>query len=119
MNRDILLSGSHDISISAYDVVLTDETTEVVQRVKQALLLILGEWFLDRDLGVPYLDTVFGERNSFDAIQAMFVQVIKSVYGVKEVLELTLQLDNESRLLTVDFRVLDIYGNTSSLNMNV
>lgn len=119
MNRDILLNGSHDISIMSYDVVLTDEATEVSQRVKQALLLILGEWFLDRDIGVPYLGTVFGEKNSFDAIKAMFVQVISSVFGVKEVLGLDVELDNETRVLSVNFRILDIYGNTSSYNIYV
>lgn len=108
--RDLKLSEDHDLVIDGFDLQLTDDTEIVRQRIKQALLLFKGEWFLSVDLGVPYYEEILGEKNSIEAIKAILVNCIKKVEGVRELLNLDIKLDN-NRILKIHFNVLDEFNN--------
>ena len=60
--KDLLLSSDHDLAIIDFDLQLTTDQQAIAQRVKQSLLLFKGEWFLDRDLGVPYYEDILGTK---------------------------------------------------------
>ena len=45
---------AHDLIIENYDLVLVDGIDLVRQAIKQRLLLVLEEWFLDDTIGVPW-----------------------------------------------------------------
>lgn len=56
----LAISGSNDISLTngQFDEVV--DLTHLGQRVKDRLFTFRGEWFLDLQFGVPYLDEILG-----------------------------------------------------------
>lgn len=111
MKHDILLTGGHDLAIIDFDLKLTDETSVVAQRVKRALLLFKGEYFLDSDIGIPYYNDILGTKNSVDTIQAIFINAIREVSGVADVKEFNIAFDNKERTLTINMTVKDTLDN--------
>lgn len=111
MKHDILLTGGHDLAIIDFDLKLTDETSVVAQRVKRALLLFKGEYFLDSDLGMPYYNDILGTKNSIDTIQAIFINAIREVKGVADVKEFNIAFDNPNRTLTINMSIKDTLDN--------
>lgn len=111
MNQDILLSSNGDLAIIDFDLKLTDETSVVAQRVKRALLLFKGEYFLDGNLGMPYYNDILGTKNSIDTIQAIFINAIREVRGVADVKEFNIAFDNEVRTLTINMTIKDTLDN--------
>lgn len=117
MKHDILLTGGGDLAIIDFDLKLTDETNVVAQRVKRALLLFKGEYFLDTDLGMPYYDDILGTKNSIDTLQAIFVNAIREVRGVADVKEFNMAFDNEKRTLSINMTLKDALDNEINISI--
>lgn len=111
MKHDILLTAGHDLAIVDFDLKLTDEKSVIAQRVKRALLLFKGEYFLDSELGMSYYDDILGTKNSIDAIQAVFINAIREVKGVADIKEFNIAFDNEARALTINMTIKDTLNN--------
>lgn len=109
--KDLLLGADHDLVIENFDLQLTNNEQIVVQRVKQALLLFKGEWFLDIDLGVPYYSDILGQKNSIDAVRSIFISEIRNVEGVKDLTEFNINFDEANRKLVIDFIIIDDFNN--------
>lgn len=89
--------------------------------IRTRILLCRGEWFLDLDLGVPYLpdgtsvparDAILGQR--FDPIKtrAAFLRAILATPSVLDVPTLTLAFDGPSRNLKVTWVARTAFGDT-------
>lgn len=85
-----------------------DGTQEVAQRLCQNLRTLLGEWFLDSSLGVPYIQSIL-VKNPTHA-PGILKNTITTTEGVQSLLAFSFTLDNQSRGATVTFKCLDIYG---------
>lgn len=93
----------------------------VAQGIRIRLRLVRGEWFLNMDAGVPYLDSngvdptlvLFGAK--FDAVRAdaAFRAAILKTPGVRSVLALSLVFDGRTRSLQASFQVATEFGDTS------
>jgi len=114
--KDLLLSGA-DILIENFDLQLTNDDEAVAQRVKRALLLFKGEWFLDRDLGVPYYENILGTKNSLDSVRSVFIQAIRDVEGVKEIKNFDMQFNDATRELSIDITILDDLNNIQTIGI--
>lgn len=117
MNKDILLSSNHDLAIIDFDLKLTDETNVVAQRVKRALLLFKGEYFLDSEIGMPYYDDILGTKNSIDTIQAIFINAIREVKGVADIKEFNIAFDDPTRTLTINMNIKDNLDNEIEISI--
>lgn len=115
--KDLLLSDSHDLAIIDFDLQLTTDQQAVAQRVKQALLLFKGEWFLDRDLGVPYYEDILGTKNSIDTVRAIFVNTIRSVDGVKDLTEFNIEFNDATRTLELKLTIIDDLSNEINIEL--
>jgi len=73
------------------------------QKIRQVLLLIRGEWFLDLRLGTPWFEEVLVRNPSFEAIRATVRTKILSVPGVSSVPVLDLAFDKASRNMQIQF----------------
>jgi hypothetical protein len=92
----------------------------VEQLCRIAMQTIRGEWFLDLDVGIPYLErdevpaseALLGQK--YDAIKTRtaFLEALIAVPGVFEVLELTVDFDGATRALTVAWRTRTVFGDT-------
>ena len=103
---DILLNRqSHDLELSGYDLQLVDGVDLIRQRIKQRLLTILGEWFLDIDIGLPWFDQILGKGGDEEQITALLVQNISETEGVDAVVEFDLTVNRQTRQAVVSFRV--------------
>jgi hypothetical protein len=115
--KDLLLSSSHDLEIIDFDLQLTSDQQAVAQRVKQALLLFKGEWFLDRDLGVPYYEDILGTKNSIDTVRGVFVNAIRAVDGVKDLIEFNIEFDDATRTLGIKLTIIDDLSNEINIEL--
>ena len=115
--KDLLLGDKGDLVIKDFDIMLTNDKQILKQALRQELKTFKGDWFLDVDKGIPYYQDILGQRNSIDSVRAIFIEAIKSVEGVKEIVGLELNLNGKDRTLDVSITVLDEYNNTINVNL--
>jgi hypothetical protein len=108
-----------DLAIENNRFVLTDNDSdqEIRQRLLQRLRFFLGEWFLDRNEGVPWFQAIFVKETPPAIIDAILKERIIATNGVVSLERFDpLDLDIEQRLLFVSFDVLTINGTILSIN---
>lgn len=112
MSYDIMLtSDTHDLKMSRTgDLLLVDGAARVAQQVKVTLLTFLGEWFLDTDFGVPYIESILVKNPKMAAINAILRARIIDVPGVNRIITLVPTFDRPARALRVMFEVDTTYG---------
>ena len=114
--RDLTLSTEHDLVIAEFDLQLTDARQLVKQRIKQALLMFKGEWFLNVNLGVPYYQELLGQKNSIGSVRAILMEALKKVEGVQEIIELNLNI-HQSNNMMINFTVIDDANNLLKIEL--
>lgn len=101
----LLYRDTHDLSIPGYDLKLVSGVDLIRQRIKQRLLTIQGEWFLNTDIGLPWFDQIIGKGAERQQISALLVQNISETEGVDSVIEFDLTLNRRARTMLLQFRV--------------
>jgi hypothetical protein len=79
--------------------------------VKEALLLWLGEWYLDTTVGTPFMQGILGKYSKAEADSTIQDQVLQ-VDGVVSIDNYVSTLDPVTRSLTVSFDLNTIFGTT-------
>lgn len=104
--RNFLLDEDGDLLIHRF----ATGVVAVQQSIRCRLQAFRGEWFLNLNLGLPYLQEIIGRKSpNLIAIRALYRQVIEETPGVRELLELRLALSAD-RVLTVTFKVNTDFG---------
>lgn len=91
---------------------LTNSPDAVAQAVKTRLTLWRGQWFLDKEEGTPWRQSVLGKHNN-DAYGMTIKQRILNTPGVVEITEFNLLQTASSRKITLTAQIQTQYGNTS------
>lgn len=107
---DIKLTSSWDIAIENDTIVLVDGLDAIAQDVRARLQFFLGEWFLDRRVGMPYFEKVLGQKPRLSVVKALFRKAILTTPGVQAVNDLTVAYDGTSRRMDVAFRATTTEG---------
>lgn len=108
---DLLLDRTtHDLVIKGYDLQLVDDTDLIRQAIKQRLLLVFGEWFLDETIGVPWYQYIFQKGANINRVKSILINQIVGTEGVNSMLEFTLNYDKTTRGLEVYFTVDTVEG---------
>lgn len=76
----------------------------VVQRVRQRFQFFLGEWFLDRRLGIPYYEQVLVKRPDTGLIASLFRRVLVETPGVSRVATMSAEVEPRERNLKLTFK---------------
>ena len=92
----------------------------VVQGIKVRLRRVRGEWFLDRDGGVPYIATdivpeseaLLGQKFNATKARAAIRDEILKAPGVVELLALAASFESATRTLRIEFRVRTGFGDS-------
>lgn len=92
--------------------------TVVAQRLRITLYTFLGEWFLDRTVGVPYYQQIFGKIRTQSAVDLIFQQIITDDPDVIEILTFSSTLDSANRGYSMTFQV-RVSDNTASLPITI
>lgn len=99
-----------DLALRDGDVLLIDNAERVAQQILITLRFWLGEWFLDVQDGIPYLDYVLVKSPNLLHIRQIFTEAIEKVEGVQRVEEMKFAFDVKNRSLRVDYEVSTNYG---------
>lgn len=108
---DILLDRvTYDLPDPIYDLPLVRGVDLIRQRLKQRLLTLLGEWFLDGEIGLPWFDELAQKGIEDARVSALVLRVIAETEGVQEVVSFDLDLNRRTRQLVINFRVISPEG---------
>lgn len=116
LRKDLLLDENHDLVIENFDLLLTNDSQIVAQRIKQELLTLKGEWFLDGELGVPYME-ILGRKGQLSAAKTILTSHIMRIKGVKEIIAFDLIEDSDQRIASFKIEIRDIFNNHFEVNL--
>lgn len=98
-----LAQADGDLDTSGGDMLVVTRADYVLQKIKIRFRFFLGEWFLDRRLGVDYFRSVFVKNPDLDRVRSLFRRVLMSTPGIVAVSRLALTLDAGARALSFAF----------------
>lgn len=93
------------------------DTEAVGQHARQRLMTYLGEWFLDREVGVPWIRDIVG--HGYDPVMAESVlkAEILDTDGVTDINSFSVRFDNSTRGLSAyDIDVMTDYDQEASVS---
>lgn len=116
---DILLTDANDLDISD-GLQFTSGVSGVAQGIRIRLQMFKGEWFLDLDLGIPFLErdgisesvALMGQQFNEAKARREFRKAILSTPGVKSLIFLTITYTGETRKMNVSWQVNTVFGDT-------
>lgn len=87
--------------------VIADKTQDIKQRLTLKIELMRGEWYLDENEGIPWLEifSLTGEEQERKALNEIR-NVLLNDKAVKEIKSLTVEQDNTKSQLIIFFTVL-------------
>jgi hypothetical protein len=80
-----------------------DRLEYLSQKVRCAISLFLGEWYLNVNLGVPYIPKFGNKQEHRPLIESVLQERITGVEGVKRLTYFTSRLDSAKRTLSIKF----------------
>ena len=84
---------------------------ELRQHIKNRIIFFYEEWFLDRDAGLPWFQTIFVKNTKRSIIDGLIKKEIVQTPGVLELLEFQTSFDFKNRVYKViKFVVRSEYG---------
>ncbi len=80
-----------------------DLQTYVVQRLDENFSFFLGEYFLNRRLGIPYFEQVIGKKPDFALLQTLLSRAAGQTLGVASVPSFRVAFDRSTRKASPSF----------------
>ncbi len=110
--KDLALTKDGDLEIETFDLQIVEGRDQVAQRLKTRLKTWLGEWFLDTDWGVPYLESILVKNPDFTRVNAVLTQQILLDAEITEIVQgsLATSFDNKLRKFSYSARVMSVFG---------
>ena len=103
---DLKLDANNDLILSKGDLQLTTKRSEIC---KQSLGITLktwkGEWFLDTDFGVPYLQEIIGVARKKEIIDKIFLSYIADNEYVDSIKSYSSTEDRSGRYYSATFTI--------------
>ena len=84
----------------------------VAQLIRIALGMFQGEWFLDLSTGMPWVQSILGSKYNNAQMLNIFRSTILAVTGVAGLASLTASFDGQTRMMTVNFEAVAVFGGT-------
>lgn len=111
------LDPAHDMTFGQGLANYARDAEATAQAVRTRLLLLLGEWFLDTDAGVPYLQEIMVKPANLPLAEAILKRTIIETEGVAELRSFGMALDPETRRLTIQATVANVYGTVANIRV--
>lgn len=116
---DVRLDEDGDIYIGPNGPELWGGIDAVAQLVAIAIRLWKGEWFLDLDAGVPWIQEILGKKVDAALVRQRLLEQILKTPGVVEVLMLEIDYDPSDRTLSVTHKLRTEFGDTEADTLEV
>jgi hypothetical protein len=78
-----------------------DNLEYLAQKVRSVISIMLGEWFLDQTLGVPYMPQSDNKVEHRPLLETSVRTKITAVVGIKKIVSFVSELNNATRQFTV------------------
>lgn len=90
----------------------------VAQRLYIRLRTFYGEWFLNDQYGIPYLERILGKKVNKNSVDSIFQQQIHDENGVVGITYFRSEFSNAKRIYSCEFRVrVDNGQETATINI--
>lgn len=103
--NDIKLDNNGDLDFEKGDLFFIDNDQRIIQQIKIRLLTWAGEWFLDKNVGIDYLDIFQEKQNTEALIENLIRNTIADIENVVSVDSVAVKTDNKNRTLTINFDI--------------
>lgn len=91
-------------------LIMVEDTKAVGQHARQRLMTFEGEWFLDNEVGVPWLSNVLGLNYDPVIAESLVKAELLDTDGVEEITSFSVRFDRDKRQLSAyDIDVLTDY----------
>lgn len=101
---------TNDMVLRDRDIFVIDNAERVAQQIVIQLRFWYGEWFLDVNDGVPYLEYVLVKNPNLNHIRQIFREAIEKVPDVTKIDYIELEYDERERALSVSYSVQTTFG---------
>ncbi len=100
-----------DLDISTGNVVVSTDVAQVsAWKLSNLFGFALGEWFIDKRLGFPYLQYVFVKNPNTNLLFTLFTKVLKMPKGIAAVTSIEIDFDIRQRQLNTQFTAQTVTG---------
>lgn len=113
------LTAAHDISFGSGASDYIKRAEEVAQNVLTRLYLLQGEWFLDTEDGVPYLQRIMEKPIALAYAQATIKARILGTNGVSGISGFRATVDPNIRVLFITASVQTVYNETKDIKVRL
>lgn len=113
------LDANHDMMFGAGLNNFCAPAEGCAQNVETALYLLQGEWFLDTDAGIAYLQRITRRPADLVYAESVIRAAILDVDDVTGITSFSLNLNTATRTLSVSALVTTIYTGNSPLSIEV
>ena len=111
MPKDFEIGTDGDLTLTAGDFVFVEDKLQVAQAVEATLRTFRGEWFLNTNFGVPYFQSILGQRMvTKDEFDALIKAAIVGVEDVNRILAYDSSFDRRNRTYDVSFTADTVFG---------
>lgn len=109
MSTLLLSPDTWDLMLDASgNIALADKPYSIAQDVASACKLFSGELWYDTGKGIPYFESILGQRPSGQTIQKAFTEAAFTVKGIVQAQVAFISMDN--RTMTAQLQVVDSDG---------
>lgn len=107
----------HDLVFVNGECPTTGNIKDVVaQRLYILLRTFKGEWYLNEEYGIPWLERVLGQRVRKSTVDMMIQSAVIKEAGVRSVTYFRSWYDNSTREYMCEFRVMTDQGETDTIS---
>ena len=110
---------THDLVIEDGDLILLNSEAEVSrQTLKINLLFFQGEWFLDLDYGIPYIQRILTKGATKQIIDTIIKNAIRRSYQIQSIETFTSEIKGEEYIVS-QFTGVTVDGSIVSITNQV
>ena len=100
-----------------HSLIVVTRSAAIAQHVRQRLNTFQGEWYLNTDAGVRWLDDILGQAYDPVLTETTVKQVILDTAGVREIIRFDVNFKNDIRELNINvIEILSIYDEIIRIN---
>jgi hypothetical protein len=110
---------NNDLAIANGDLIVSPtESDTLAQNITIRLKTLLGEWFFDTSIGIPYLTEIFGHKRNERFIRQLIIPEIESVPGIQQIKDFKVQ-EETHRKIVISFTAFLSNGANIFLNESI
>ncbi len=111
MGKDWEIGTDGDLTLTSGDFVFVEESYRVAQAIETTLRTLRGEWFLNTGFGVPYFQSILGQKMvTKDTFDSIVRSAVVGVPDVNRILEYESSFDRANRVYSVTLKADTIFG---------